>query len=113
MTAADVVDRAKALGITLNLGDDDLIHYRGQRSAIESLLPDLRVHASAIAAVLRERAPVPTASEAVESAARLLACRWAAEPPVCAFLVGAPGEGCRRCGASWIEHYAPGEQIGR
>jgi len=27
------------------------------------------------------------------------------EPPICAFLVGAAGDTCRRCGGSWVEHY--------
>jgi hypothetical protein len=29
------------------------------------------------------------------------------EPPICAFAVGAAGETCRRCGATWLEHQGP------
>jgi hypothetical protein len=54
-----------------------------------------------------ERRPdVPMIGDPVLVAARLLReCRWAVVPPVCSFLIGQPGEACRRCGASWLEHY--------
>lgn len=54
---------------------------------------------------------VPMIVDPVIVAARLLReCRWPPTLPVCAFLIGAAGERCRRCGASWIEHYPPGQE---
>ena len=55
--------------------------------------------------VLRSRAIVE--AEAIACAQRLLReCHWIATPRICQFLIGHPGEACKRCGASWLEHYA-------
>ena len=35
------------------------------------------------------------------------------EPKVCAFLIGHAGETCRRCGASWLEHFTLDENAKR
>lgn len=44
--------------------------------------------------------------EVVFAAAALLReGRWPQTPPVCEFQIGYAGGNCRRCGASWMEHY--------
>lgn len=48
-------------------------------------------------------------AESDASAGLLSEHRWA-ELPVCAFLIGSAGERCQRCGASWLEHYPPGQE---
>jgi hypothetical protein len=54
----------------------------------------LRPYKPQIVALLRER-----------SQALIRECKWPPTLPICDFLVGNPGERCKRCGASWVEHY--------
>lgn len=55
-----------------------------------------------IIALLRER---DTTGSALFAQALLRQGRFPPEPPPCGFHCGRVGEHCRRCGASWAEHY--------
>lgn len=105
MTALEVFQRAAELGVKLGLVDGE-IEYRGRLAAIEAIMPDLRANASTIAALLRERASVPCASDAVIAAQTLLRNgRWALQVGPCAFFTGVPASKCLRCGVAWIDHF--------
>jgi len=54
----------------------------------------LRPYKPQIIALLRKRSQAP-----------IRECKWPPALPVCDFLIGHSGERCRRCGASWHEHY--------
>jgi hypothetical protein len=99
MTAAEIVAEGCRRGVSLEPTERGTVRLRGPTAEIDALAPLVREHKAEVVDELRRR-------EIVLIAARLLReRRWAAEPPVCAFLVGSAGERCRRCGASWIEHY--------
>lgn len=105
MTVTSLLVQAKILGVGLHL-EGDYLRYRGRRSAIDKLLPTLRAEKLNLFAFLREREVVPTATDAVLAAQRLLReCRFPATAPFCDFL-GGPGETCQRCGASCLEHHS-------
>lgn len=56
----------------------------------------LRPYKSEIIALLRQRSQPPRKE-----------CKWPPTLPVCGFLIGHTAEDCKRCGASWLEHYPP------
>lgn len=94
--AADETARSPQTSPSVSSGSPD---HRGEKK-------NSRAESGASAEQL---AVAPMTADPVIVAARLLReCRWAAELPVCAFLIGYAGEDCRRCGASWLEHYPSG-----
>jgi len=104
MTAEVLLKRLTHAGVSVALDGEELC-LRPGRLLDPQTVAELRARKPEIIAEIRKR-------EVVLVAARLLReRRWVVEPPVCAFLIGRPGERCRRCGASWIEHYpAPADR---
>jgi hypothetical protein len=107
MTAADLLRRANEKGLTVSVRGVDRIVVRGRADAVEELKPEFTAFKAEVIEALRR---VLNEADAIVSAARLLReCKFLAQPPVCGFLIGRPGEECRRCGASWREHYPPSD----
>ena len=100
MTPGQIAEQVRTLGGRLVLAGCDRIQVEpGPNGVPRWLVDEVRAHKPAILVELQKR-------ETVLEAARLLReCQWAKVPPVCDFLIGPAGESCRRCGASWIEHY--------
>jgi hypothetical protein len=99
MTAAEILREVRRRGVSLKPTGRGTVRLRGPAAEIDALIAIVGAHKAEVIDELRKR-------EIVLVAARLLReCRWAVEPPVCDFHTGKAGEHCRRCGASWIEHY--------
>lgn len=95
-SVAEIIEWAHEIGAELELVGEASIRVRGPRH----LLEQVRERKDDFIFELRKR-------EIVLVAARLLReRRWAVEPPICSFHIGAPGGACRRCSASWLEHYS-------
>jgi len=113
MTAAELMLLATGQGLQLSPNGNKL-DVRGNPAALDKLREDLIAHKPEIMAILQERELVPTATEAVLSAAALLRQgKWAPEAAPCAFFIGTSIEpNCRRCGGTWQQHTAgtPAEQ---
>jgi hypothetical protein len=108
VTAPDLIVEAERRGACFRVLGERL-EAAPARVFDSSLAAEVGRHKSEIVAILRECEGM-TATDAVLAAQRLLReCKFLAEPPVCAFLTGRPGEECRRCGASWSEHYPPSD----
>jgi len=105
MTVAEIIREVQQRGVSLEPTSRGTIRLRGPAAEIDALIAMVGEHKAEVIDELHKR-------EIVLDAARLLReCRWAVEPPVCDFPIGKAGERCRRCGASWIEHYpAPSER---
>jgi hypothetical protein len=97
MTALDVLELARKRGINVKSEGGNL-RVRGPRPAVLQLADKLKAHKPEIIDELRRREPAA-------AAALLRRGEWPPTLPVCDFLIGKPAEACRRCGASWIEHY--------
>jgi hypothetical protein len=96
--------RARGADVVLTAGG---VRLRGA-SRVPDLVDRLRERAADLRAVLLERSPDASATDAVLAAQRLLReCRWESRPAPCAFPIGPPGADCMRCGGSWLEHLAP------
>lgn len=52
MIATEVIQKAQSLGVTLTLSDNQEVRYRGQRSAVQELLPLLRTHKTELIGLL-------------------------------------------------------------
>ena len=104
MSAVAVLERARVLGVVLR-PDGDALHYRGQRSAVVELLPELETHKSAIIAQLYEREAQCATDAVLYAQALLRQGRFPSEPAPCAHHCGYPNERCKRCASSWDEHY--------
>jgi hypothetical protein len=97
---ADLIECVRSRGADiLPLGERRVYHpERLDRAMIERLRRD---KASVLRALAAERLTVTIATQ------RLLRVgRFPPEPAPCAYHCGRPGERCRRCAASWNEHYA-------
>ena len=88
------------------------------RGLVLRVLHPERLDAGMIEELRREKSRLLAALEAeneavaIVSAQRLLReCRWLPTPPVCDFLIGRPGEDCKRCGASWREHFPSQDRL--
>jgi hypothetical protein len=102
MTAAEILDEVHRRGVSLKPTGRGTVRLRGPAVEIDALIAIVGAHKAEVIDELHKR-------EIVLVAARLLRDRrWEIEPPVCAFLIGSAAARCRRCGASWIEHYQPG-----
>ncbi len=100
MTVAEILREVHQRGVSLEPTSRGTIRLRGPAAEIDALVAIVIEHKAEVIDELHKR-------EAFLVAARLLReCRWAIEPPVCDFHIGKEGEHCRRCGASWIEHYS-------
>ena len=72
------------------------------------MIEELRCEKSRLLAALTARHE----AVAIVSAQRLLReCRWLPTSPVCDFLIGRPGEDCKRCAASWREHFPSQDRL--
>lgn len=98
VTARELIAEAERRGARFEVVGDTL--KSAPRSALDD---DLRrligEHKAAVIAELQRREVL------VEAAQLLRIGRWPPVIGVCAFHVGKPGHQCRRCNASWIEHY--------
>jgi hypothetical protein len=104
VTAADVLDRARNLGVELR-PEGQLLRYRGRRDALAELLPNLAALKPQIMEELRKHGTLLEA-HAILCAQRLLRdCKFPPEAAPCSFHCGHPSEGCKRCGAPLFEHY--------
>lgn len=106
MTATEIVKRVRAHGGDIELLPDGhrlvLVH---RRSIPDDLAAMARLRAADLRALLAEQSAA-TATDTVLAAQRLLRDGlWPATPGVCDFLIGRNGEDCKRCRASWYEHY--------
>lgn len=114
MTAAALLDRLERVGVSATIDGDEIVLRPGSKLD-QPTIDAVREHKPAIVCELlcREQRPIgiiPTPADAIRTAAQLLReGRWPQTPPVCAFHCGQPGETCRRCGASWSEHYPDAE----
>ena len=101
MTPSAIIDELVRRGASANVLDDGRLRVAPASVLDDVLLGELRTHREELRAFLAER------QHAVMSAQRLLReCRWVREPPVCDYLIGDSGEDCKRCGASWLEHFS-------
>ncbi len=102
MTAAEIVAKARTQGYFLGAEGVGLRVVPVPGAELRALLVE---HKAAILALLDadRQAKVAVAKGIREQHYPL------PEPKVCVFLVGSPGEECRRCGASWLEHYTLGD----
>lgn len=99
MTAAEIVVEGRKRGVTLEPTERGTVRLRGPVAEVNVLSPLVTVAKAALLAELHKR-------EALIAAQRLLRIgRWPAVTKTCGFQVGTPGSKCRRCGASWLEHF--------
>jgi hypothetical protein len=99
MTAAEIVAEGRKRGVTLEPTERGTVRLRGPVAEINALSPLVTGAKAALLVELRKR-------EALIVAQRLLRLgRWPPVTNVCEFQVGTPGAKCRRCGASWLEHF--------
>lgn len=105
MTASEVLREVMDRHLRLSANGERLT-VEGDLQAIEDLRSELLANKNELLAILREREPVPTATDAVLSAAALLrGGKWAPEAAPCAFFIGTSIEPkCRRCGGTWAQH---------
>ncbi len=106
MTAAEIVAAARAKGYSLRFEGVGLRVIPAPDAELRALLVENK---PAIVALLEaEREAAVAVSDAIRERRYPLP-----EPKVCAFLIGHAGETCRRCGASWLEHFTLGENAKR
>jgi hypothetical protein len=101
VSPAEIVARAAELGVNLEPLTGNRLHYRGPASAIAALHPEFTTKKAAIIALLADRDRIG------REEALLREGRFDPLPPSeCGFFIGyASDPRCRRCGASWREHY--------
>jgi hypothetical protein len=106
MNIAAIVTEARRYGVELQ-ADGDVLHVSAKRKPPESVVLKLRTHKLEIIAFLQQHQTVIAAdSIALETAHAIRERRFPLpELKVCSFLIGTNGQACRRCGASWLEHY--------
>ncbi len=101
-----IVAKVRASGRSIRLDGADLV-IRPRMPP--DLLAEVRAHKVEIVALLEaERQAKVAVSDAIRNGRYPLP-----EPKVCDFLIGHAGEDCRRCGASWLEHFTLGENAKR
>jgi hypothetical protein len=104
VSAEHLLCRATERGLTVKLRGANRLVVRGPAAAVAELRSELLACKPAIVAVLHV---IVDKAEAIARTQRLLPeGRFPPEPAPCVYHCGHPGEGCRRCGASWSEHYA-------
>ena len=105
VSAREIIERVERLGVRFEIVGEKL--RAAPKAAISAELSEaIGAHKPEIIALLRETGPVPCATYAVEVAARFLRVgRWGREAAPCRFHVGRPGDVCKRCDATWGEHY--------
>ncbi len=110
MTAQALLERLAREGVAVRLdGGDVCLKASPPRKIDGALVAEVRANKAEIVALLAaKRQAKVTVSAAVRERSYPLP-----EPKVCDFLIGAPGENCRRCGASWLEHFTLGENAKR
>jgi hypothetical protein len=102
VSAEHLLCRATERGLTVKLRGADRLVVRGPAEAVAELRSELLACKPAIVAVLH----AIDKAEAIARAQRLLReGRFPPEPALCAYHCGHPRERCKRCGASWSEHY--------
>ena len=107
MTAAEIVAQVREYGGDVKLLPDNWRLAIEHRSRIpDNLAAEAKAHAEELRTMLRVH-EVITVAEGIANARAIREGRFPLpEPRVCSFLIGKAGEPCRRCGASWIEHFA-------
>jgi hypothetical protein len=106
MTAADLVAAVENHGGKLLPIADDTLRVRNVSLLDPEMIAALRDRKGEVIAFLRQRLEVDEPKHPTNASAIRERCYPPTEPPVCAFLIGVAGEPCRRCGASWEEHYS-------
>lgn len=102
MTVGEVLRYAKERGVKISLRSEDRLIVRGPSGAIGALRLCIVAHKPELLVHLR----AALAAEPAENTQQPLPeCLWPTTAPICEFLIGYPGESCKRCGASWMEHY--------
>lgn len=106
MSAFDILEEARNLGLTVEVADASHLRISGPRPARDRVRPALIANKAALLRLLDGNEAADEAGDIVRAARLLRDGLWPAVPPVCDFLIGRPGERCRRCGASWSEHFS-------
>ena len=103
MTAvAQLLQRVRNRGAEVRFGGPTGIEVFHHRLLDEATVTELR-HSKPD---LRRALQVELEAVAIVHAQRLLReCSFPSEAAPCAYHCGHPDERCRRCGASWVEHY--------
>lgn len=104
MTVVQIIRCVRQAGASLRLGGPTGVELVRYRRVDPSTIESIRAHRDEILAFLAQR-PLDEADSIVSAQRLLRQGLWPATAAVCDFLIGQPGESCRRCGASWIEHY--------
>lgn len=103
MNAKHLLCRATERGLTVNLRGADRLVVRGPADAVAELRSELLACKPVIVAVLHV---IVDKAEAITRTQRLLReGRFPSEPAPCVYHCGYPPGRCKRCGASWHEHY--------
>lgn len=100
MTPSAIVDELLRRGASAEVLVDGRLRVAPASVLDGALLGELRAHREELRAFLAERRDAGLREQRL-----LRGGLWLAEPAVCSFLIGHPGEDCKRCGASWMEHY--------
>lgn len=104
MTPAQIVSEVRTLGGRLVLAGDDRIRVEpGPKGVPRRLIDEVRAHKVELIAELQKRETLVAQQHLLQQG------RWPPTETVCDLLIGRPGERCPRCGASWLEHYAPAD----
>ncbi|MHB1549588.1 MAG: hypothetical protein ACYCX6_00105 [Vulcanimicrobiaceae bacterium] len=99
MTPAQIISEVRTFGGNLILIGERIRVEPGPVGIPRRLIDEVREHKPAIIVEMRQH-------EAMIEAARLLRIgQWPPVAKVCDFHIGQSGTTCRRCGASWLEHY--------
>ena len=111
MNARDALRHAAKRGVRVFLSDDGVVTAEAIRDMpdgeFQDVLYDLRPLREAIRAWLQEFRSSACATDAVIVAQSLLrdGVLVSCKPKECNFHCGNPGDDCRRCGATWHDHY--------
>ena len=99
MTAAEIVTEVKRAGGSIEAVGPDRIRVLAPSSVLSDELKAAVVEQKPALLVLLR------ATDVLESQRLLRKGEWPPTLPVCPFHIGKPGLTCKRCGASWLEHF--------
>lgn len=104
VTANALVSEAESRGARFEIVGDRL-EAKPARVFDSRLAREIGNRKGEIIAEIRKRKALLDAGTIAMTQRLLRECRFPPQPAPCVYHCGHPGEGCRRCGATWDEHY--------